>query len=128
MFGTVARRLTGNRFTVLDGAAARDREFKRLVGAFIHESGNSVNLTANCLIGRPGWIEDIRWDTIIWEVCTGGCISMTSAVDIQINNCAYWDTVPTANIYSFTKGAAGYPCRNIQVHGGRAQRHASAAL
>jgi hypothetical protein len=68
-----------------------------------------------------GTSEETTFDQVIFEVCNGGGISMTGAYDVQINMCANWDqTAVTANFYSFTQSAHGYPCSNIQVNGGRA--------
>lgn len=67
-----------------------------------------------------GWNEEITFEAITWEVCTGGSIWMTGCVDVLISMCAHWDTVATADIYHFATSAAGYPSRSIVVRGGRA--------
>ena len=71
-------------------------------------------------VGSKGWIEEIVFDHITWEVCTGGSIWMTACADVAINFCAHWDTTATADIYHFATSASGYMCQNIQVRGGRA--------
>lgn len=72
-----------------------------------------------CLIGTPGFDEDIIFEHITWEVCTGGAIWMTACVDVLISMCAHWDTTATSDIYHFSQSATGYPCRSIIVRGGR---------
>jgi hypothetical protein len=71
------------------------------------------------IIGTAGWVEDIIFEHITWEVCTGGAIWMTASNDVLISMCAHWDATATSDIYHFAQAASGYPCRNIVVRGGR---------
>ena len=38
-----------------------------------------------------GWNEDIKFEHITWEVCTGGALTMTACVDVMIDMCNNWD-------------------------------------
>jgi hypothetical protein len=56
----------------------------------------SANATATlsgqtCLIGSKGWIQDIQFDSVTFEVCSGGGIAMTGSTDVVISLCANWD-------------------------------------
>jgi hypothetical protein len=79
------------------------------------------NFTGSATIGVLGWDEEIVFDHVTFEVCNGGGIAMTGCVDVQINACSNWDIVGTVtgNFCSFTQSLTGYPCRNIQIRGGR---------
>lgn len=90
------------------------------VGYTVATAATATLSGQTCIVGNKGWDEDIVFDHITWEVCTGGAIRMTGTVDVLISMCAHWDTTATSNIYSFTQSNTGYPCRNIVVRGGRA--------
>lgn len=38
-----------------------------------------------------GWNEEIKFEDITWEICSGGAVAMTGAVGVTVDNCANWD-------------------------------------
>lgn len=89
------------------------------VGYTVQTAATATLSGQSCMIGSKGWDEDIVFDHITWEVCTGGAIRMTGSLDVLIDTCAHWDTTATSDVYHFQTSNTGYPCRNIIVRGGR---------
>lgn len=88
-------------------------------GYTVQTAATSTLSGQTATIGTRGWYEQVNFEHITFEVCTAGSVYMTGSTDVEIKDCANWDTTATANVYSFTQSLTGYPCSNIRIRGGR---------